>query len=86
MSHPEVQPPCQALAQSVHDPQLRLRRNLEVTSDTPDIRALLACRTAVLQKLGHIDAAGLVQLKGKAACEVGGGLLQAAQACTPMGC
>ena len=24
----------------------------------------------MLRKLGHIDAAGLVQLKGKAACEV----------------
>lgn len=41
------------------------------TSVTPDVRALLTRRTAVLRKLGHIDAAGLVQLKGKAACEVG---------------
>jgi hypothetical protein len=37
---------------------------------TSDACALLVCRTAVLRKLGHIDAAGLVQLKGKAACEV----------------
>ena len=35
------------------------------------LRALLVRRTAVLRKLGHINAAGLVQLKGKAACEVG---------------
>lgn len=31
-------------------------------------------RTNVLRKLGHIDANGLVQLKGKAACEVRGRL------------
>ena len=30
----------------------------------------LSTRTAVLRKLGHIDAAGLVTLKGRAACEV----------------
>ena len=28
------------------------------------------CRTSILRKLGHIDAEGLVLLKGRAACEV----------------
>lgn len=28
------------------------------------------CRVAVLRKLGHVNAEGVVQLKGKAACEI----------------
>ena len=33
-------------------------------------REELQSRSAVLRRLGHIDAAGIVQLKGRAACEI----------------
>lgn len=34
------------------------------------LRADWACRLAVLRKLGHVDEEGVVQLKGRAACEL----------------
>ena len=36
----------------------------------PEVCTVVVCRMSVLRKLGHIDSVGLVQLKGKAACEV----------------
>ena len=36
---------------------------------TPNCNIVL-CRTAVLRRLGHVTEAGLVTLKGRAACEI----------------
>jgi len=38
--------------------------------DEPFIFIVLHCRMSILKKLGHIDADGLVLLKGRAACQV----------------
>ncbi len=35
--------------------------------------ALGPCRTAVLRKLGHVTAEGVVSMKGRAACEISTG-------------
>lgn len=38
---------------------------------------VLPCRMSILKKLGHIDADGLVLLKGRAACQVSRGSVAA---------
>lgn len=40
-------------------------------SQLASFREEARCRSAVLRKLGHINEEGVVQLKGRAACEVG---------------
>ncbi|EFJ40622.1 hypothetical protein VOLCADRAFT_121704 [Volvox carteri f. nagariensis] len=40
------------------------------TSQLSAFKEEAACRTAVLRRLGHIDAEGVMTLKGRAACEI----------------